>query len=294
MANFEAIFAESNARWQVAESLADSEPIPHHLTGGIWTEYPVRPPVLTEQDFRGVLARPTANPFLLQRRVDHGIIDGHSIHPQLVAHVIPGGSDTGPLTQPLPSPPASVDWRQRFGWPWITSVQNQGCQDCWCFAAVALVDAMVRIEHCVWFKGSEDEVRWGYNYGNQEFTPTPCAEGGGPNGALQYAIDFENWDSLCEPYTTSNAPTPPCRDSDGRSVRLVQAGYTMVPQLSTPNSPTSNVNYQMEKVWLDLNGPFVFFIDASLLGAIGSGVYDWQGTAEQPLSLRPFCSRRWV
>ena len=57
---------------------------------------------------------------------------------------------------------AAVDWRQRFGLPWITTVQDQRqAASCWVFAAVALVDAMTRIELGIWFKGSEGDVHDG-------------------------------------------------------------------------------------------------------------------------------------
>jgi hypothetical protein len=53
----------------------------------------------------------------------------------------------------------SVDWRSRFGRNWITSVRNQAnAPNCWAFAATALVEAMVRIEHCLWSSRSEGDM----------------------------------------------------------------------------------------------------------------------------------------
>ena len=57
---------------------------------------------------------------------------------------------------------SAVDWRNRFGWNWISSVRNQGtCNNCWAFGITALYEAMVRIEHCVWCRRSEADIRNG-------------------------------------------------------------------------------------------------------------------------------------
>ena len=41
----------------------------------------------------------------------------------------------------------AVDWRNRFGANWISSVRSQGgSQNCWAFATTAMFEAMVRIE----------------------------------------------------------------------------------------------------------------------------------------------------
>ena len=43
-----------------------------------------------------------------------------------------------------------VDWRNRFGRNWITTVRNQGgTVNCWAFATTGLYEAMIRIEHCL-------------------------------------------------------------------------------------------------------------------------------------------------
>jgi len=33
----------------------------------------------------------------------------------------------------------NIDWRDRFGWPWTSSIRNQeGSQNCWAFAMASL------------------------------------------------------------------------------------------------------------------------------------------------------------
>ena len=54
--------------------------------------------------------------------------------------------------------PASVDWRSRWEWPWITGIRDQnGSEHCWIFAPTALVESIVRIEHAVWCVRSEGD-----------------------------------------------------------------------------------------------------------------------------------------
>jgi C1A family cysteine protease len=53
----------------------------------------------------------------------------------------------------------SVDWRDRYGANWITSVRDQqSSENCWAFASTALYEAMVRIEHCLWNRRSEGDL----------------------------------------------------------------------------------------------------------------------------------------
>ena len=42
---------------------------------------------------------------------------------------------------------SSVDWRSRFGWPWLTNIKDQGgCGSCYIFSGVGVLEAMLRIE----------------------------------------------------------------------------------------------------------------------------------------------------
>jgi hypothetical protein len=56
----------------------------------------------------------------------------------------------------------NVDWRNRWGRNWITSVRNQGgSQNCWAFGMTALYEAMIRIEHNLWAWRSEGDLARG-------------------------------------------------------------------------------------------------------------------------------------
>ena len=64
----------------------------------------------------------------------------------------------------------SVDWRNRFGRAWITSVRDQdGTSNCWAFAATALVEAMVRIDYFLWSSRSEGDVVHGVGKQSWDF-----------------------------------------------------------------------------------------------------------------------------
>jgi hypothetical protein len=261
--------AETDARWRVDPTLKDTDPIPQFRTGGIWTEDPPRPASLTPEQLREIVSRPSANPFVVQRRCVQGFLDPRSIDPILRAPSIAGGAAGGPPSTPLPNPPPGVDWRNRFGWPWVTSVQQQLCQDCWAFSAVALMEAMVRIEHCVWFKGAEGAIRWGWG--------STCPTFGGANNSMTWSIDHGLCDEECEPYSASDTPDVPCADISGRTLRLQQANWVIV-----PHPTATNPDYRMQKTWLDLVGPLVVFFDASQLGPIGTGVYHLVPAGTQP------------
>ena len=168
---------------------------------------------------------------------------------------------------------ASVDWRSRWGWNWITTARNQGgSQNCWAFAATALYEAMVRIEHCVWCRRSE---------------------GDGARGAGKQAWDFGNIgefsifveryglaDPDCFPFSTSASiysakphgaalsalPLSPTPDRAGRTLRL-PAGHL-----------TALTDVDQKKTWIDAVGPMAVMVNPPAdFGALGSGIYTTVG-----------------
>jgi C1A family cysteine protease len=99
---------------------------------------------VTKPKLDQILATPVANPFLMQRRVELGYVQATAVRGMT--------TNASGAAQPSAPPamrgfPTMVDWRNRWGWNWVTSVQSQGCSDCWAFASAALIESMVRIEH---------------------------------------------------------------------------------------------------------------------------------------------------
>src|SRR5512146_2136718 len=146
----EATLEANNASWRVNDHLLSiTEPLKFRL-GGLSEKF-VPAVQIKPLDFKTLLSTRTSNPFVLQRRVAHEILAAAAIRPEFLIGSIRG---VAPLEGGAPAggpTPSSIDWRNRWGWPWITTIRDQnGCEACWLFAAVALVEAMVRIEHCVW------------------------------------------------------------------------------------------------------------------------------------------------
>ncbi|KAK3339732.1 hypothetical protein B0T25DRAFT_523452 [Lasiosphaeria hispida] len=162
--------------------------------------------------------------------------------------------------------PATVDWRNRSGVAYITSVRDQGvCQSCWAFAVTALVEAMVRIEHGPWSRRSEADLRDGLgaaceSLGNAQETLGFVAAGG--RGVADWA---------CEPYAaTGRGYHAGCEDREGRATRV-------------PGSQPLGV-VEDQKRWLDVYGPLVatFYLYEDLRGwkpENGESVYQWDGAA---------------
>jgi len=163
----------------------------------------------------------------------------------------------------------NVDWRNRFGRNWITSVRNQGgSQNCWAFATTALYEAMIRVEHLLWTRRSEGDLARGT--GKQAWDLGNIGEG---------AIFVERYglaDPDCFPWSEAAAlytakphgasltamPMSTTSDRSGRSMRIA-AGAT-----------TSLTDPGQKKQWMDLVGPMAVMIVPPVdFGALGSGIY---------------------
>lgn len=161
----EVLEADPEMRWQVNPKAAASEAIATRALGADPKGLP-RAEEAPDLDLASLLD-PGTNPFLAVRRAERNFVT-----PEDVSKAIPketlrrlgldepaGGSADQP---PEAGAAAAVDWRNRWGQNWITSVRNQNpCNACWAFAGVALVEAMVRIEDAMWTRLSEGDVHRG-------------------------------------------------------------------------------------------------------------------------------------
>src|SRR5713101_2927667 len=159
---------------------------------------------------------------------------------------------------------SSVDWRNRNGWNYISSVRNQGaCESCWAFGITAMYEAMVRISHCVWCRRSEGDIRDGV--GKQ------CWDLGNLGEAAAFAEKYGIADPDCFPWTQAAAiysaregagalPLSPTSDRAGRTVR-VPAAHTI-----------SDVS--AKKQWIDAYGPMAMMFNPPVdFDSYGGGVY---------------------
>ncbi|MFJ7258660.1 C1 family peptidase [Streptomyces globosus] len=249
--------ASLGARWTVLEHLADGEPLPRPPLG---LDPKVEPTTAAEAgtvDLRAFAGRPSANPHLTRRRAAHGLLGP--------------GCGPGPGRGPLPGArPAAVDWRGRWGRPWLTKVKDQSpCSSCGAFGAAGLVESMARIEHCVWAERSPGDVHDGLRLA--------CGQGCGPETALDWIRENGGIaDPDCWPYSPPPPSVPADRqagwraeytpgwDRSGRTVRI--GGYVRLGDV------------EQQKVWLDTVGPLTACLDADDdFPALGAGVYHRTG-----------------
>ena len=244
--------AEQNLGWQVLGHLADSEVITRRPTGGTPDGL-----VLARRakaiDFAAIFELVPKNPFLAERAIARKFITAPRrprsaqipplITPQTVGSLSAAAAVATPARRRAPAggaPLASVDWRNRWGWPWITSVRDQnGCEACWAFAAVALTEAMVRVEHCVFPHYSEGDVHKGMG--------AKCANTGSSDSAVDWIHSHGLCDPQCFAWTTANIAYAPSSDRDGRTVRgATKTGIGSVAD---------------QKTWIDTVGPIVTWFD---------------------------------
>lgn len=261
----------NNATWKVNEKLMDNQKLPKYSLGAL-------PDLLISADkvslvnFKDLFQIQPNNPFILERRIARRIFNESLVDKKLrigsSQELIPGEG----AAPSVGNSPTSVDWRNRWGWSWITTTRDQnGCEACWCFAAVALVESMVRIEHCVWPNISEGDVHKGMG--------SHCCDCGNSENALDWIKDHGAADTGCFPWPSTssrcngcggtggspydNIAYTPTDDRPGRSVRIPK--YTYVGSVSD------------QKKWLDTVGPIITYISVyNDFFSYGSGVYHKQ------------------
>ncbi len=250
-----ATLSANRATWTVHPKLKNRDRIPQYPTGGANQGLtPVEQ--VPAADFRQILSAPPNNPLLLDRHIDRGFRlpadrpTGFMTNLFQPASAPAGGTGEAP---PESGAPVSVDWRNRWGWPWITGVRNQGgCNSCWAFASTALLESMVRIEHAVWCTRSEGDVHKGMG--------AVCANLGNAGAFLDWVKAHGIADPDCFPWTTADIPYTPTPDRSGRTVRI--SNYNLVGSVAD------------QKTWLDTVGPLATFFEVwQDFFAYGSGVY---------------------
>ena len=134
---------------------------------------------------------------------------------------------------------SSVDWRNRWGWPWLTNIKDQGgCGSCYVFSAVGVFEAMLRIEHSVWCLRSEGDVGDAISL---YFGAHAKCGGGSPNEVLDWIKANGVADPGCWPYLDQNQVGKPTPDRLGRTGKL--DSYVVL-------SGAADM-----KTWIDTNGP---------------------------------------
>src|SRR6185312_3388960 len=121
---------KNKAKWKLHHDLLDHHDIPKYNTGGN-TEDIETAEEAAPVDFEALLSTPSNNPFLNERRIALGIIPEHKLSKGI-------RSGSGQILEegfgaPTPdgSIPTIVDWRDRWGWGWITSVRDHtGTEAC--------------------------------------------------------------------------------------------------------------------------------------------------------------------
>jgi hypothetical protein len=147
-----------------------------------------------------------------------------------------------------------VDWRNRFGANWITSVRDQlGSENCWAFASTALYEAMTRIEHCLWNRRSEGDLVHGV--GKQSWDLGNIGE------CTAFVERYGLADPDCFPFGLSAAlytakeggggatPLSPTPDRAGRTVRIAA------------DTTTTLTDPAQKKTWIDTVGPIATMIN---------------------------------
>ncbi len=259
-------------KWTVNPAFPDSKPITRPALGGDFTRLPKAVDVAPVDVHALVRELPTTNTLLRAHLANRGVLTS--------LEKIIGGSPQRTGT-PAPSggggagPPTSVDWRNRWGWNFVTGIRDQDpCEHCWIYAATALVECMVRIEHCVWCDRSEGDYI--------EANKVPCGACGDPVNVLEWFASNGVCGQDCVAWVDTDpgdrsssywypAPTgcgggsmlaPPAynppSNRDGKTVRI--------PTFTSLGDNTS------EKNWIDAIGPLVVGMD------IYSDFYGWSGS----------------
>jgi Papain family cysteine protease len=163
----------------------------------------------------------------------------------------------------------NVDWRNRFGRNWISSVRDQGgTSNCWAFASTALYEAMVRIEHLLWTRRSEGDMVHGVGKQAWDF--------GNIGECVIFVERYGLADPDCFPWGESAAlytareggpsleatPLSTTSDRAGRTVRVA------------PGAATTLTDPAQKRQWIDAVGPMAtIVVPPGDFGSLHDGIY---------------------
>jgi hypothetical protein len=239
------IEGRSDLLWSLTDRLGDEDEIPQYALGAIVTDDQTEARDIPSLDLAATLAdfepRHPMHAIRVQRLVA-----------LLQAEVPRAGA-------PIAGRASAVDWRNRWGWNWVTTVRDQNpCQSCVDFGTTALVESMTRIEHAVWSTRSEGDLHDGAG--------RLCSNGWWPDGSCEWVRVNAIADPGCYPWDTVDNPYNPTPDRSGRTVRL--DGWQEIGDV------------EQQKIWIDSVGPLTgcFEVFNDFFG-YGSGVYQPSPTA---------------
>jgi hypothetical protein len=212
----------------------DDEPIVEHALGAI-PEQELLASRIGTIDLAAAI-NPIGHPALARRRMALGVASDLD---RQVAAIAPAAVEGG---QPPAggTHPAALDWRNRFGRNWITTVRDQNpCSSCWAFAGTALVESMLTIEHAYRARLSEGDLHDGVG--------SKCADGNNLGNVSNFLSSHGLADPGCWPWRSDDAAYAPTPDRSGRSVRMPAVTW-----VGTTDQ---------QKDWLDTTGPLATFFE---------------------------------
>ena len=241
------VLDEQGISWH-RDDLSDDISIQEHALGGSAEGIPAAA-AIGPIDLRAALA-PTTNPHLAARRValdlasdiERALVTQPGFAPQPHVAQLPGAEEPPEGAEPPAGGvrPAALDWRNRFGGNWITTVRDQNpCNSCWAFVGTALVEGMLKIEDTYWARLSEGDLHDGIGL--------RCADGNNLGSVSDFLSTHGLADPGCWPYHTDDAAYAPTPDRAGRTVRM--PAFTWVGDL------------EQQKQWLDSTGPLATWFD---------------------------------
>jgi Papain family cysteine protease len=214
---------------------ADDEPIVEHALGATTPGPELLASRIGTIDLAAAMS-PTGHPALARRRMALGLAS--DLDRQVAAQAPERAAGAQPPA--AAAHPAALDWRNRFGRSWITTVRDQNpCEACWAFASTALVESALTIEHSYRARLSEGDLHDGMG--------SKCAWSNNLVDAFKHLATHGLADPGCWPWRTDDAAYAPTPDRGGRTVLMPLVKWI------------GNVDQQ--KDWLDSTGPLATFFE---------------------------------